>query len=155
MRFFRQIWYRIWHPRDIFTGIKELDGIMAKITKFDLKYSAHYEDCHDYGKGILRETGCWCQHRGASSHYGGSIGPGWHREKCPKVGLAWIVTWNSTDNQWWEQPKCECQAERDWGGYILTLKDGTVHGPPPGPIPPGVAEFFEKFHGPSDAKDKE
>jgi hypothetical protein len=97
---------------------------------------SHYKDCHDYGNGgFLNDTGCWCEHRGAGSHYGGGIKPGWHREDCPRVGIAWIVTWNSSgDNQWWQQPKCECQL-LGTGKYVLTLQDGTIHGPPPSPMP--------------------
>jgi hypothetical protein len=40
----------------------------------------------------------------------------------------------SKHNQWHQQPKCECQ-ETGYGPYILTLQDGTVHGPAPSPLP--------------------
>jgi hypothetical protein len=101
-----------------------------------LQSETHFKDCHDYGNGgPLNDTGCWCEHRSAHSHYGGGVKPGWHREDCPRVGVAWIVTWNSSGpNQWWEQPKCECQM-LGTGPYVLTLQSGAVHGPAPSPMP--------------------
>lgn len=98
--------------------------------KVDLKYRPlegfHYDDC-PLGPGW---SGCWCEHRNSTSHYGGGTKPGWHREFCPKTGLAWISL-----DKWYEQPKCECEKQHDLGIFILTFSDGKVHGPAPSPLP--------------------
>jgi len=125
---FVKAWFKL---RSLFGHSPSTRGERVKYTKME----THYKDCHDYGNGgFLNDTGCWCEHRGPRSHYGSSINPGWHREDCPRVGVAWIVTWSSTGpNQWRDQPKCECQL-LGTGPYILTLQNGTVHGPAPAPM---------------------
>jgi len=95
----------------------------------------HYDDCELGGENfILGQTGCWCEHRGPTSHYGGGLKPGWHRESCPNTGKPWEVTWDH--DEWWQRPPCECR-HMDTGIFVLTLQDGTVHGPAPGPKPSG------------------
>jgi hypothetical protein len=130
----------------LWSWLKSLGKKEAKATRSifpfrPLKYGPpnwHYDDCPLQGTW---NEGCWCEHRGPFSHYGGGLKPGWHREQCPRVGIAWIVTWKP--NEWWKLPPCECRDKKEWGQFILTLQDGTIHGPAPGPKPAGW--FEEKY----------
>lgn len=118
-------WRRLWP----FGKKKEPEPPGGALTRKWSPGDWHYDDCPL--KGTWNE-GCWCEHRGPVSHYGGGILPGWHREKCPKVGMPWIAPAPDT---WWKLPRCECQEHPDWGQYILTFQDGTIHGPAPRPLP--------------------
>ena len=90
----------------------------------------HYKDCELYGQGPLGDSGCWCEHRGPRNHYSGCVSSGWHRESCSMVGVAWVA---GNPNKPVKRERCECQ-ESGTGQYILTLQNGTVHGPAPAPM---------------------
>jgi hypothetical protein len=112
------------------TGVPELDAVLAEgipAEKLSSFTGYHYDDCELGGRTDIE--GCWCEHRGAASHYSGCIKPGWHREDCPRVGIAYLP-----DIKWYNKDPCECQQFGE-GKYILTLQDGTVHGPAPSPMP--------------------
>lgn len=141
MRFFRRLWCRLfdhaWRSLDAEapSWCRRCGDRAPGTKKIDWKkFNWHYDDC-ELEPGW---EGCWCEHRGASSHYGGGIKPGWHRESCPMVGIAWIMPPDPKDgmelNEYWKRGPCDCQRN-GYGQYILTFKNGTVHGPAPSPMP--------------------